>query len=128
MPSVSKSQRRLMAMALAYKQNKLKGKASNAVKKLAQNMSIKDLEDFASTPESNLPEKIGEQIEDEIGEQSWEGTTKAMKKQGEIDNPFALVNFMKKKGYKPHYTKSGKKLKESFSLIKLYENLKNIKK
>jgi hypothetical protein len=33
----------------------------------------------------------------------WSGTTKAMKKHKEIDNPFALAWYMKKKGDKPHY-------------------------
>lgn len=34
----------------------------------------------------------------------WSGTVKAMKKHKEkIDNPYALANFMKKKGNKPHY-------------------------
>jgi hypothetical protein len=34
----------------------------------------------------------------------WSGTVKAMKKhKKEIDNPFALAWYMKKKGDKPHY-------------------------
>lgn len=32
----------------------------------------------------------------------WEKTVKAMKKHKEIDNPFALAQYMKKKGYTPH--------------------------
>lgn len=31
----------------------------------------------------------------------WEKVVKGMKKHPEIDNPFALANWMKKKGYKP---------------------------
>lgn len=42
----------------------------------------------------------------------WEGTVKAMKKHGDIDNPFALAWSMKNKGYKPHYNKKGKKIDE----------------
>jgi len=38
----------------------------------------------------------------------WEGTVKAMKKHKEIDNPWALSNYMKDKGYHSHKTKSGK--------------------
>ena len=36
----------------------------------------------------------------------WEGTVKAMKKHGEIDNPYALTNWMKNKGYKSHKKES----------------------
>jgi hypothetical protein len=32
----------------------------------------------------------------------WEKTVKSMKKHKEIDNPFALAQYMKKKGYTPH--------------------------
>ena len=32
----------------------------------------------------------------------WEGTVKAMKKEKDIDNPYALANWMKNKGYKSH--------------------------
>lgn len=34
--------------------------------------------------------------------EGWEGTVKAMKKRKEIDNPYALTNYMKNKGYKSH--------------------------
>lgn len=37
--------------------------------------------------------------------QGWEGTVKAMKKHKEIDNPYALTNWMKNKGYKSHKAK-----------------------
>ena len=57
MPAKSKSQKRLMGMALAYKKGKLK-KASDTVKKLAKDMSIEDLEDLAKTPEKDLPDKV----------------------------------------------------------------------
>jgi hypothetical protein len=36
----------------------------------------------------------------------WEGTVKAMKKHKEIDNPYALTNYMKNKGYKSHKKES----------------------
>lgn len=32
----------------------------------------------------------------------WEGTVKAMKKHKDVDNPYALANWMKSKGYKSH--------------------------
>jgi len=41
----------------------------------------------------------------------WKGTVEAMKKHKEIDNPFALAWYMKRKGYKSH-KKSKKRLHE----------------
>ena len=37
----------------------------------------------------------------EVAPKGWEATIKKMKKHKEIDNPWALTNWMKKKGYKP---------------------------
>lgn len=34
--------------------------------------------------------------------EGWEGTVKAMKDEPEIDNPYALTNWMKNKGYTSH--------------------------
>ena len=39
---------------------------------------------------------------DEVAPKGWEGTVKSMKKHKEIDNPWALANYMKNKGYKSH--------------------------
>jgi hypothetical protein len=38
----------------------------------------------------------------EVAPKGWEGTVKAMKKHKEIDNPYALTNWMKNKGYQSH--------------------------
>ena len=38
----------------------------------------------------------------EVAPPGWEGTVKAMKKSGEIDNPWALAWWMKNKGHKSH--------------------------
>jgi hypothetical protein len=43
---------------------------------------------------------------DEKAPEGWEGTVKAMKKHGEIDNPYALAHWMKGKGYKSHKKES----------------------
>jgi len=43
---------------------------------------------------------------DEVAPKGWEGTVKAMKKHNEIDNPYALANYMKNKGYKSHKKES----------------------
>jgi len=40
--------------------------------------------------------------------EGWEGTVKHMKNHPEVDNPFALANYLKKKGAKSHHFKSGK--------------------
>lgn len=43
----------------------------------------------------------------------WEGTVKAMKKHGDIDNPWALAWSMKNKGDKSHYDESERDRSES---------------
>jgi len=60
--SKSKSQQRLMGMAYAYKKGELDTEPSAEVKKLADSMSEKDLEDFASTKHKGLPEKVDENL------------------------------------------------------------------
>lgn len=46
---------------------------------------------------------------DEVAPPGWSGTVKAMKKHKNIDNPFALAWYMKKKGYKAHHKPEKKK-------------------
>jgi hypothetical protein len=50
-----------------------------------------------------------EETLDEVSPKGWEKTVLAMKKKKQIDNPFALANWMKSKGYTPHKGKKGKK-------------------
>lgn len=47
-------------------------------------------------------ESASDEVKTEVSPEGWGGTVKAMKKHPEIDNPFALANYMKKKGYTPH--------------------------
>lgn len=47
----------------------------------------------------------------EVAPPGWEGTVKKMKKHKRISSPWALAWWMYKRGYKPHYTKTGKKKK-----------------
>lgn len=54
-----------------------------------------------NTPET-VPSPQDVQPMNEKTPAEWEGTVKAMKKHKEIDNPFALAQYMKKKGYTPH--------------------------
>ena len=54
--AVSQAQQKMMGMALAYKRGEMDD-ASPEVKKMADSMSEKDLEDFASTKHKGLPMK-----------------------------------------------------------------------
>ncbi|HET8688773.1 MAG TPA: hypothetical protein VFM18_19320 [Methanosarcina sp.] len=45
----------------------------------------------------------------ETAPEGWEGTVKKMKKHKEIDNPWALANYMKDKGYKSHVKEDAEK-------------------
>lgn len=55
MPAKSKSQQRIMALALSYKRGKLPAsKVSATIRKIAKTMSTKELEKFASTSTKNL--------------------------------------------------------------------------
>lgn len=58
--AVSKSQQRLMGMALAYKKGKLRNAPLEAIK-IAKSMSLKDLEDFASTKHDKLKEEASKE-------------------------------------------------------------------
>lgn len=61
MPAKSKSQQRLMAMALLYKRGKLPvSKASKTIKDIADSMSEVELKKYAGTDTKGLPEKIQE--------------------------------------------------------------------
>lgn len=65
MPSVSKSQQRLMGQAYAYKTGQLKSKDLNPeyrkqIKDISKSMSKKDLKDYASTKHKKLPEEVSE--------------------------------------------------------------------
>ena len=54
--AVSQAQQKMMGMALAYKRGEMDD-ASPEVKKMANSMSMKDLEDFAKTKHKGLPVK-----------------------------------------------------------------------
>lgn len=51
-------------------------------------------------------EDYGDFDQNESAPQGWEGTVKAMKKHKEVDNPYALANYMKNKGYTSHKKES----------------------
>jgi hypothetical protein len=62
-------------------------------------------------PEMDKPvDKDLEAMKEEINEaapEGWEKTVLAMKKHKEIDNPWALAHWMKKKGYQSHKKEDG---------------------
>jgi hypothetical protein len=61
MPSLSQQQQKLMGLALAYKRGKVSSSdVSKTVKQLANSMSEKELEKYASTKHKGLPKKVGE--------------------------------------------------------------------
>ena len=63
MPSRSKAQGRLMRLALAYKKGHIKAnEVSDTVKEIAKSMTIKQLEDYARTPETGLPMHVDEEF------------------------------------------------------------------
>ena len=59
---------------------------------------------FKLVGENDIPVKelSAEDLLAEKAPKGWEGTVKAMKKHKEIDNPYALANYMKNKGMKSH--------------------------
>ena len=60
-------------------------------------------------------EKYATETHDKLMEASpegFEGTVKAMKKHKDIDNPYALAHYMKKKGYKSHKNPDGTDIQE----------------
>jgi hypothetical protein len=67
MPSVSKSQQRLMGMAYSVKKGDTKlsdidSEFRDTVKNLVDSMTLKQLKDFAETKHDNLPETVPENL------------------------------------------------------------------
>lgn len=60
-------------------------------------------EDIIARAVHKVEELAGSSDEmEEAAPKGWEGTVKAMKDEEEVDNPYALAHWMKKKGYKSH--------------------------
>lgn len=58
MPAKSKAQQQAMAIAEQVKKGKIKAKAGTPSAKMAKSMSIKQLNDFASTQRKGLPKRV----------------------------------------------------------------------
>jgi hypothetical protein len=77
------------------------------------NTSFHESKPEADKPETDKPvDQDMDAMKEELNEaapEGWEKTVLAMKKHKEIDNPWALANWMKKKGYRQHKKEEGKK-------------------
>jgi len=82
--SVSQAQQKMMGMALAYKRGEMPD-ASPEVKKMANSMSMKDLEDFAKTKHKGLPKKVEEStlVSEKVSDDDWVHINRA----GSFHNP-----------------------------------------
>jgi len=92
MPSTSKSQQRLMGVAYAVKNGDMQLSDVDAayreeVKNLVDNMTLKQLKDFASTKHDGLPERVKEAVDlsrvksnmQSISQKEWDKTNKDYK-------------------------------------------------
>ena len=78
--------------------------AANFISQAAGNYHEHNQPDHYSDEEmkNDAEEPVQTESLDEKSPEGGGGTVKAMKKHKEIDNPFALAQYMKKKGYNPH--------------------------
>jgi hypothetical protein len=87
MPSVSKQQQKLFGLALSVKRGDTpKSKASKQVKDLVDRMSEKDLEKYAKTKQSGLPNKVEMELESLINKIDEEWSDK-YKRSIDCNNP-----------------------------------------
>lgn len=61
MPAKSKAQKKFFGLLYAYKKGKVKS-IPKKLKKIADEMSLKDLKDFATTDSTDLPDKVDESL------------------------------------------------------------------
>lgn len=59
---------------------------------------------------------------DEVAPEGWEGTVKAMKKHKEVENPWALANWMKDQGYHSHKEESVARSNETLEEFKSFDD------
>jgi hypothetical protein len=92
----------------------LSDKSSEAVDKFNELMKFKvssAIDDRKVEIAKNLynqePEENSSSEVNEVSPPGFEGTVKAMKKDKNIDNPYALAWYMKNKGYKSHKKADG---------------------
>jgi len=90
--SVSQAQQKMMGMALAYKRGEMDD-VSPEVKKMADSMSTKDLEDFAKTKHKGLPVK-----KESVAEGAEKYTVKKGNMTRKVDG--ATADKMKRQGWK----------------------------
>lgn len=98
----------------AEKKPGLASRLGSAVKK-GLKKAVKHGAAAVSRGARNVARSMSEENIQEVSPPGFEGTVKAMKKHGEVDNPWALAWYMKKKGFKSHKTKTGKDLPEAMN-------------
>jgi hypothetical protein len=132
MPSKSKSQQRIMALALQVKQGDMTKSDFddinfyNKLKKIADNISEKDLTDYAETSHKGKPEKVKEEdytINDVIKIMVNEELSILLKENISIKNNLDSIEilFLKK-------INQQKKIKDITNLLKKYVSISNISK
>ena len=99
--SVSQAQQKMMGMALAYKRGEMDD-ASPEVKKMADSMSMKDLEDFAKTKHKGLPVK-----KESVELDEWKKDSGWKKSTGQRKDRFG--NIVKDKNVAKNLAKSAQK-------------------
>jgi hypothetical protein len=112
---------------------KVSGQGRGRPKKETPPVYSKSNDPFGRVPDTAPKGEKGTRIKgkgtedtvDESAPKGWEGTVKAMKKHKEIDNPYALTNYMKNKGMKSHVKESkmgvSKALMESVNFRKMVD-------
>lgn len=91
--------------------NKPQPSGGSGIKKGTRYGGSKQKDEPEKDDEDKMKKEEVEQV-DEVSPPGFKGTVKAMKKHKEIDNPFALAWYMKKKGYKSHKKEDGTMKKE----------------
>lgn len=99
MPATSQQQQKLFGLALSVKRGETpRSEASDEVLKIVDTMSEKDIEDFASTPHSGLPNKVEAFIREMVRETLREKVMKSLTEEVEqIDEK--LITFSNRAPY-----------------------------
>lgn len=85
MPATSQQQQKLFGLALAFKRGEVPAsEVSDEIKDIADRMSEKDIEDFASTPHSGLPAKVEAIIREMVRETLREKVIKSLTEETEV--------------------------------------------
>jgi hypothetical protein len=73
-----------------------------AIENVAEELKNRPMQPAADPNAPKLSSKAAAALKLSVAPKGWEGTVKEMKHHKEIDNPYALANYMKDEGYTPH--------------------------